>query len=160
MNASIILPSRPEHITFDTVCDHWLVVFFKLTSYLYPADFNMDLKTALLFLTDGTFYTVRLCDYYRCFEWLLMHALPTPSPSAQRLQQQQLTVFGWTILSWRSFFNPKTVKVQHFYVGLQSSVKIRPKYKLWSLTLKLAVGVHEPWTNLSAAGCKQCCAYE
>ena len=30
----------------------------------------MDLKTALLFLTDGTFYTVRLCDYYRCFEWL------------------------------------------------------------------------------------------
>ena len=71
-------------------------------------------------------------------------------------------VFGWTrrILSWRSFFNPKTVKVQHFYVGLQSSVKIWPKYKLWSLTLKLAVGVHEPWTNLSAAGCKQCRAYE
>ena len=54
----------------------------------------MDLKTALLFLTDGTFYTVRLCDYYRCFERVLMHAVPTPSPSAQRLQQQQLTEFS------------------------------------------------------------------
>ena len=42
----------------------------------------MDLKTGLLFLTHGTFYTVRLSDYYRCFERLLMHAVPTPSPSA------------------------------------------------------------------------------